>query len=70
MNKFRIGMPVYHFMQMGRVGTIVAVEDVPLQRMHYSTDGSPSVARKARVLYPDGSEALHSFSDLMRADLD
>ena len=70
MNKFRVGMPVYHFMQMNKVGTIVAVEDVPLRRMQYSTEGSPSIARKARVRYPDGTEVLHNFSDLMRADLD
>ena len=70
MNKFRVGMPVYHYMQMGKVGTIVAVEDVPLRQMHYSTEGSPTIARKARVRYPDGSEVLHNFADLMRADLD
>ena len=70
MNKFRIGMPVYHYMQMNKIGTIVAIEDVPIQRMHYSTDGTPSVAHKARVRYPDGTEVLHRFSDLMRADLD
>lgn len=70
MNKFRVGMPVYHFMQMGRVGVIVAVEQVPLKQMHYSTDGVPSVVKKARVRYPDGKEELHSFSDLMRDDLD
>ena len=70
MNKFRVGMPVYHYMQMNRVGTIVAIEDVPIRQMQYSTDGSPSVARKARVQYPDGTEVLHRFSDLMRADLD
>jgi|TARA_B110000467_G_C18105815_1_gene359701 hypothetical protein len=70
MNKFRVGMPVYHFMQMNNVGVIVAVEEVPLKQMHYSTNGVPSVLKKARVRYPDGREALHSFSDLMRADLD
>lgn len=70
MNKFRVGMPVYHYMQMNKVGTIVAVEDVPINQMHYSTEGTPSVMRKARVRYPDGSEVLHMFSDLMRADLD
>jgi hypothetical protein len=70
MNKFRIGMPVYHFMQMNKVGVIVSIEDVPLRQMHYSTEGSPTVARKARVRYPDGTEVLHNFSDLMRADLD
>ena len=70
MNKFRVGMPVYHFMQMNKHGVIVAVEDVPLRQMQYSTEGVPTVARKARVRYPDGTEALHSFADLMRADLD
>tara|TARA_B100001094_G_C18046559_1_gene727738 strand:- start:725 stop:937 length:213 start_codon:yes stop_codon:yes gene_type:complete len=70
MNKFRVGMPVYHYMQMNKVGTIVAVEDVPLSRMQYSTGGTPSVMRKARVRYPNGEEVLHSFADLMRADLD
>lgn len=70
MNKFRVGMPVYHYMQMNRVGTIVSIEDVPIKQMQYSTHGSPSVARKARVKYPDGTEVLHRFSDLMRADLD
>jgi len=70
MNKFRIGMPVYHYMQMNKVGTIIAVEQVPLSQMHYSTTGVPSVVKKARVQYADGSEVLHSFSDLMRADLD
>ncbi len=70
MNKFRIGMPVYHFMQMNKVGTIVAVEQVALNQMHYATSGVPSVVKKARVRYPDGSEELHAFSDLMRADLD
>lgn len=70
MNKFRVGMPVYHYMQMNKVGVIVAVEDVPVHRMQYSTQGTPSVARKARVRYPDGEEVLHKFSDLMRADLD
>jgi hypothetical protein len=70
MSKFRIGMPVYHFMQMNNVGTIIAVEEVPIKQMHYSTSGVASVLKKARVQYPDGSEALHSFSDLMRADLD
>ena len=48
MNKFRVGMPVYHYMQMNRVGTIVAVEDASINRMHYSTEGSPSVVRKAQ----------------------
>ena len=70
MNKFRVGMPVYHFMQMNKVGVIVAIEDVPIRQMQYSTEGTPSVARKARVRYPDGSEALVSFGALMRADLD
>ena len=70
MNKFRVGMPVYHYMQMNKIGTIVAIEDVPVSQMLYSTEGSPSVARKARVRYEDGSEVLHRFSDLMRADLD
>jgi len=70
MNKFRVGMPVYHYTQMNKIGTIVAVEDVPLRQMQYSTEGSPSVARKARVKYPDGTEVLHSFAELMRADLD
>ena len=55
---------------MNKVGVIVAVEDVPVHRMQYSTQGTPSVARKARVRYPDGEEVLHKFSDLMRADLD
>lgn len=68
--KFRIGMSVYHFMQMGRVGVIVAIEDVPVKQMHYSTNGVASVLKKARVRYPDGKEELHSFSDLMRDDLD
>ena len=70
MNKFRVGMPVYHYMQMNRIGTIVAVEQVPISQMRYSTEGTPSVMKKARVRYPDGSEVLHTFSDLMRADLD
>ena len=70
MNKFRVGMPVYHYMQMNRVGLIVAVEDAPINRMHYSTEGTPSVVRKARVRYPDGKEELHDFANLMRADLD
>ena len=43
MNKFRVGMPVYHYMQMNQVGTIVAVEDVPLRQMQYSTE------KKSRV---------------------
>ena len=55
---------------MNKIGTIVAVEDVPASTMHYSTHGSPTIARKARVRYPDGSEVLHNFADLMRADLD
>ena len=63
-------MPVYHYMQMGKVGVIVAVEDVPLNKMQYSTEGTPSVMRKARVRYPSGEEVLHSFANLMRADLD
>lgn len=70
MNKFRVGMPVYHYMQMGKVGTIVGVEQVPISQMHYSTEGTPSVMKKARVRYPDGTEVLHTFADLMRADLD
>ena len=70
MSKFRVGMPVYHYMQMNKVGTIVAVEEVPVKQMHYFTNGVASVLMKARVQYSDGSEALHSFSDLMRADLD
>ena len=70
MNKFRVGMPVYHFMQMNKVGTIVSVEQVPISQMQYSTSGVRSVVKKARVRYPDGTEALHAFSDLMRADLD
>ena len=45
MNKFRVGMPVYHYMQMNRVGTIVAVKDAFINRIHYSTEGSPSVVR-------------------------
>ncbi len=70
MNKFRVGMPVYHYMQMNKIGTIVAVEDAPVTTMHYSTEGTPSVVKKARVRYPNGEEVLHSFADLMRADLD
>lgn len=70
MNKFRVGMPVYHYMQMNKVGIIVAVEDASISRMHYSTEGSPSVVRKARVRYQDGEEVLHDFANLMRADLD
>lgn len=70
MNKFRVGMPVYHYMQMNKVGIIVAVEDAPINRMHFSTEGTPTVVKKARVRYSDGEEVLHRFSDLMRADLD
>ena len=70
MTRLRVGMPVYHFMQMGKIGVIIAIENAANAQMQYSTNGVPSLTKKARVRYPDGSEVLHSLADLMRADLD
>ena len=70
MSNLKVGTPVYHYMQMNKVGVIIAFEKVALQNMQYTTQGVQSTALKARVQYNNGEEVLHDLANLMRADLD
>ena len=69
MQNLKIGTPVYHYMNMGKVGTIVRIEELQAEA-RWMTGGTPSVRRVAVVRFSDGTEQTYKFGDLMRADLD
>ena len=69
MQNIKVGTPVYHYLNMGRVGIVVEVKTSTSNQV-WLTEGTPSISKVALVRYSDGKEETHNFSDLMRADLD
>ena len=66
MKNLKIGSKVYHFLRMGRIGTITKIERSPTTVM--TTEGSLSSHTVVTVAYSDGTLERHQPGDLMRAD--
>ena len=69
MQNIKIGTPVYHYLNMSRVGIVVDIQSSTNEQVWF-TEGTPSQVRRAVVEFPNGQRELLNFSDLMRADLD
>jgi hypothetical protein len=66
MKNLKIGSRVYHFLRIGRVGTIVKIESAPMTVM--TTEGSLSGLTTVTVRFDDGTEQQFSPENLMRDD--
>ena len=66
MKNLKIGSKVYHFLRMGRVGTITKIKRMPVTMM--TTEGSLSSHTIITVTYDDGTSEQHDTGDLMRDD--
>ncbi len=69
MQNIKVGTPVYHYLNMAKVGTVVEIKMQTANQV-WLTEGTPMVSKMAVVRFADGSEETLNFSDLMRADLD
>ena len=69
MQNIKVGTRVYHYLTMGRVGTVIEIKTSAANQV-WLTEGTPMVSKMAVVRYDDGSEQTCKFGDLMRADLD
>jgi len=69
MQNIKVGTRVYHYLNMGRVGTVVEIKMSTANQV-WLTEGTPMVSKVAIVRYDDGTEQSCKFGDLMRADLD
>ena len=69
MQNIKVGTPVYHYLNMGRVGTVIEIKMSKANQV-WLTEGTPSVSKVAVVRYQDGTTEAYKFGDLMRADLD
>jgi len=69
MQNIKVGTLVYHYLNMGKVGTVVEIKMNTANQV-WLTEGTPSVSKVAVVRYEDGTQEVHKFGDLMRADLD
>ena len=69
MQNIKVGTPVYHYLNMARIGSVVEIKTDPVAAV-WMTEGSPSGRQVAVVQYPDGTLVTHDLGDLMRADLD
>ena len=67
MKNLKVGSKVYHFLNMKRIGTIVAFEKDTKNQV-WLTEGSPSATVLAIVEFEDGSRAKLRPGDLFRAD--
>jgi hypothetical protein len=67
MKNIKVGNLVYHYMQMGRVGTVVEVKKSK-SKVTWMTEGTPSVHMVAVVQYPDGTTSEFELGELFRAD--
>ena len=69
MQNIKVGTPVYHYLQMNRVGVVQQIKTETANQV-WMTEGSPSGRQYAVVGYPDGKLEKYLLADLMRADLD
>ena len=69
MQNIKVGTPVYHYLNMSRVGTVIEIK-MKTNNQIWLTEGTPMVAKMAVIRYADGTVEVHPFGDLMRADLD
>ena len=69
MQNIKVGTPVYHYMNMSRVGVVIEIK-METNNQVWLTEGTPSISKMAVVRYSDGTEQTIQFGDLMRADLD
>jgi hypothetical protein len=69
MQNIKVGTPVYHYLNMAKIGTVVEITTDKTANV-WMTEGSPTGRQLAAVQYRDGTVVTHDLSDLMRADLD
>jgi len=67
MKNIKVGSLVYHYMQMGRVGTVTEIKSSKSKTV-WMTEGSPSVRLTAIIQYPDGTTSEYEVAELFRAD--
>ena len=67
MKNLKVGSKVYHFLNMKKIGTIVAFKKDTKNQV-WLTEGSPSATVLAIVEFPDGTQSAIRPGDLFRAD--
>ena len=67
MKNLKVGTRVYHFLNIGRMGTIVSFKKDAKNQM-WLTEGTPSATLIAIVEFDDGTIAACEPGDLFRAD--
>ena len=70
MQNIKIGTPVYHYLNMAKVGEVTEIITGPPRAGNWTTEGTTFGQAYALVRYKDGSITKHILGELMRADLD
>ena len=68
MKNLKVGSRVYHFLNIGRIGTIVSFKKDTKNQV-WLTEGTYSAAVLAIVEFDDGTVAACEPGDLFRADI-